>query len=119
MATSSKNIDLNSVFEQAAAQFRGLNTSEPGQWPTLPKVAVWLLVTVTVVVVFWFGLLSATADQLESERGREPTRGAHQMRGDVAAASHAFETAAACSTDLLLRGRAYHGRALAAWLQGD
>jgi tRNA A-37 threonylcarbamoyl transferase component Bud32 len=44
---------------------------------------------------------------------------AHQMRGDVAAASHAFETAAACSTDLLLRGRAYHGRALAAWLQGD
>ena len=73
MANSSKNIDLNSVFEHASAQFRGLNTSEPGQWPTLPKLAVWLLVTVTVVVVFWFGLLSATADQLEGERGREPT----------------------------------------------
>ena len=35
MATKAKsiNVDLNSVFEGAASQFRGLNPSEPGQWP--------------------------------------------------------------------------------------
>ena len=32
MATKSKtaNVDLNSVFEGAASQFRGLNPNEPG-----------------------------------------------------------------------------------------
>jgi type IV pilus assembly protein PilO len=69
---ASKNIDLNSVFEQAAAQFRGLNSNEPGQWPLLPKLAVWLLVAATMVVTFWFLLLSATNDELEAERAREP-----------------------------------------------
>ena len=33
----SVNVDLNSVFEGAASQFRGLNPNEPGQWPILPK----------------------------------------------------------------------------------
>ena len=39
MATNAKsvNVDLNSVFEGAASQFRGLNPNEPGQWPMLPK----------------------------------------------------------------------------------
>ena len=38
MATKSKtvNVDLNSVFEGAASQFRGRNTNEHGQWPLLP-----------------------------------------------------------------------------------
>ena len=41
MATKAKsiNVDLNSVFEGAASQFRGLNPNEPGQWPMLPKAA--------------------------------------------------------------------------------
>ena len=40
MATKSRavNVDLNSVFEGAASQFRGLNPNEPGQWPLLPKL---------------------------------------------------------------------------------
>ena len=43
MATKSKtaNVDLNSVFEGAASQFRGLNPNEPGQWPLLPKALTW------------------------------------------------------------------------------
>jgi type IV pilus assembly protein PilO len=73
MASSSSNIDLNSVFEQAAAQFRGLNPNDPGQWPMLPKAAVWLLVTAAVVVFFWFMLLSEKNTELENERSREPT----------------------------------------------
>ena len=70
--TSSFNFDVNSVFEKATGQFRGLNTSEPGQWPALPKVAAWLAAAVAVVVVGWFLVLSAANDDLDAERRKEP-----------------------------------------------
>ena len=67
------NIDLNSVFESAASQFRGLNPNEPGQWPLLPKLATWLLAIVAVVVVAWFLVLADSDDELIAERAKEPT----------------------------------------------
>ncbi len=74
MATKkSMNVDLNSVFEGAAAQFRGLNPNEPGQWPALPKIVTWLVLGAAVVVVGWFLLLSTANDELEAERAKEPT----------------------------------------------
>lgn len=66
------NIDLNSVFESAASQFRGLNPNEPGQWPLLPKIATWLLAMVAVVLAAWFLVLSAADEELVAERAREP-----------------------------------------------
>ena len=61
MASQKKalNVDLNSMFEGAASQFRGLNPNEPGQWPLLPKAATWLVLGVLVIVVGWFLLLGA------------------------------------------------------------
>ena len=75
MATKSKtvNVDLNSVFEGAASQFRGLNPSEPGQWPLLPKALTFLAVTFVVVAAGWFVVLSSEHDSLDAERNREPT----------------------------------------------
>ncbi|WP_280154301.1 type 4a pilus biogenesis protein PilO [Piscinibacter sp. XHJ-5] len=74
MATKkSMNVDLNSVFESAAAQFRGLNPNEPGQWPMLPKLGTWSILALAVVVVGWFMLLSTANDELESERAKEPS----------------------------------------------
>jgi len=73
MASKNVNVDLNSVFEGAAAQFRGLNPNEPGQWPMLPKAATWVLLGIAVVVVGWFFLLSTANDELEAERAKEPT----------------------------------------------
>ena len=70
--TSSFNFDVNSVFEKATGQFRGLNTSEPGQWPALPKAAAWLAAAVAVVVVGWFLVLSSANDDLDAERRKEP-----------------------------------------------
>ena len=77
MATKSKtaNVDLNSVFEGAASQFRGLNPNEPGQWPMLPKALTF------VAVAFCggggglvrAGLLSTAHDELDAERNKEPT----------------------------------------------
>ncbi len=75
MATKSKtaNVDLNSVFEGAASQFRGLNPNEPGQWPLLPKTLTFAAVALAMVVVGWFVVLSTAHDELDGERNREPT----------------------------------------------
>src|SRR6185503_14751565 len=75
MATKSKtvNVDLNSVFEGAASQFRGLNPNEPGQWPMLPKLMTWAGVALVMVVLGWFLLLSTAHEELDAERAKEPT----------------------------------------------
>lgn len=74
MATKSKSshMDLSTVFEEAAAQFRGLNTREPGQWPMLPRLAAFVALAVAVVVAAWFGVLTGATDDLEAERAKEP-----------------------------------------------
>lgn len=74
MATkaNSINVDLNSVLGEMVSQFRGLNTREPGQWPVLPKVVAWLLVTAAMLVAGWLALLSASQDALDAERNKEP-----------------------------------------------
>jgi type IV pilus assembly protein PilO len=64
--------DASLMFDQAVGQFRGLNTSEPGQWPLLPKLASWVLLAAMVVVLGWFLLLSDKNDELEAERNKEP-----------------------------------------------
>jgi len=66
------SIDVGALFEQAASQFRGLNGREPGQWPLLPKLAIWLATAAAVVVACWFVLLSPATDELQAERDREP-----------------------------------------------
>ncbi|HET6600271.1 MAG TPA: type 4a pilus biogenesis protein PilO [Burkholderiaceae bacterium] len=75
MATKSKanSVDLNSVFEGAASQFRGLNPNEPGQWPILPKLMTWVAVALVMVILGWFLLLSTVHDELDAERAKEPT----------------------------------------------
>lgn len=66
------NVDLNSVFEGAASQFRGLNPNEPGQWPWLPKFLTWTGVAIVMVVLGWFLLLTDAHDGLDAERNKEP-----------------------------------------------
>lgn len=70
--SSSFNFDLNSAFERAQSQFRGLNANEPGQWPALPKAVAWIGACAFVIVLGWFLLLSATTEDLEAERRKEP-----------------------------------------------
>jgi type IV pilus assembly protein PilO len=45
---------------------------QPGQWPLLPKLAVWLLATALVVLLAWVLVLSTAREELEAERAREP-----------------------------------------------
>jgi type IV pilus assembly protein PilO len=75
MATKNKrslNIDLGSMVQDVRLQFQDLNPNEPGQWPLLPKVVVWSLLAVIMVVAGWFLLLSSAQDELDAERAREP-----------------------------------------------
>ncbi len=69
---SSPRMDIGAVFAGAGDQFRDLNTSTPGQWPILPKLLVWSLLTVVVVIAGWFLLLSDAQDELDAERAKEP-----------------------------------------------
>lgn len=70
--TSTLGFEMSSLFEQAAGQFRNLNSREPGQWPALPKAAAWLGVAAAVVVGGWFALLAGAHDELDIARNREP-----------------------------------------------
>lgn len=79
------NVDLNSVFEGAASQFRNLNPNEPGQWPMLPKLMTWGGLALAMVVLGWFLLLSEAHDGLEAERAKEVTLKA-DYRGKLAQA---------------------------------
>jgi type IV pilus assembly protein PilO len=87
---STLNFDLNSVFEQAASQFRGLNPKEPGQWPVLPKAAAWAGVVIAMVIGGWFLLLAAASDELQAARDREPAL-KEDYRGKLAQAVNLAE----------------------------
>jgi len=74
MAKASTNsFDVTGFVDQAVSQFRNLNTSEPGQWPPLPKIATWLAAAAVVVGLGWFLVLSSANDALEALRRTEPT----------------------------------------------
>lgn len=91
MANSrSFNMDLNSVFEGAASQFRGLNPKEPGQWPIMPKLAMWLALALMLVVLGWLFILSEANDALDAERAKEPTL-KQDYRGKLAQAANLSE----------------------------
>ncbi|MDE2081855.1 MAG: type 4a pilus biogenesis protein PilO [Burkholderiales bacterium] len=66
------SFDVTSFLDQAASQFRGLNPSEPGQWPLLPKVAAWIATAVAVIVAGWFFIVSGANDELDAARQMEP-----------------------------------------------
>lgn len=70
--TKSDAVDVSGLLDQAVSQFRGLDPKQPGQWPWMPKVAVFVGVVVAVVAVGWFALLSSAVDELQAERDLEP-----------------------------------------------
>jgi type IV pilus assembly protein PilO len=74
MATQTKtqSFELSTMFEQAAAQFRGLDTRQPGQWPLLPKLATWLALAAMVVLLGWLLLLQGKSEELDAEKNKEP-----------------------------------------------
>ena len=75
MATQAKDrgADFLAAMRGGLGQFRDLNPNQPGQWPLLPRLTVWMLVAILVVVAGWFLGLSAQADDLQTARDKEPS----------------------------------------------
>ena len=73
MATAkNKGPDFGAAMRGGLSQFRDLNPNQPGQWPLLPRLTVWTVVVILVVVVGWFVELSSQADDVEAARNKEP-----------------------------------------------
>jgi type IV pilus assembly protein PilO len=74
MATQAKDrgADFLAAMRGGLGQFRDLNPNQPGQWPLLPRLAVWALIAFLVVVAGWFVWLSSQADDLQTARDKEP-----------------------------------------------
>jgi type IV pilus assembly protein PilO len=70
--TPTATLDVASRFETAVSQFRGLNRNDPGQWPVLPRLAVYAGVVVVVLLAGWLLLVTDLRQTLEDERAREP-----------------------------------------------
>jgi type IV pilus assembly protein PilO len=91
MAKSSPiSFEFSSLFDQAAGQFRNLDTRDPGQWPVLPRAAAWLGVVAIVVFAGYMALLKSAHETLDEERGREP-RLREDYRSRLAMASNLAE----------------------------
>ena len=84
---SKLSFDLNAWGRDAAEQFKGLNPNDPGQWPLLPKLAVYLAVGIAVIGLGYLFLLSDKQTTLESEIAREPTL-QESYRGKAAQAAN-------------------------------
>ncbi|MBQ0931245.1 type 4a pilus biogenesis protein PilO [Ideonella sp. 4Y16] len=65
-------VDIAASLNGLSRQFRELDPKQPGQWPLIPKLTVWLLVVLGVVLLGWPALLSGASDELEAAREREP-----------------------------------------------
>jgi type IV pilus assembly protein PilO len=74
MATQAKDrgADFLAAMRGGLGQFRDLNPNQPGQWPLLPRLTVWVLVAAIVIVIGWFLWLSDQANDLQAARDKEP-----------------------------------------------
>ncbi|HSW17227.1 MAG TPA: type 4a pilus biogenesis protein PilO [Ramlibacter sp.] len=66
-------IDTSAALARVKRQFSGLNPADPASWPLLPRAALFISVIVLIVVGLWFGLISASDDELKVEQAKEAT----------------------------------------------
>lgn len=64
-------IDFQELQTQVVGQFKDLDPKDPSLWPSLPRYALYLFVTIGVVVVLWFSWISSSQTTLEEEQGKE------------------------------------------------
>jgi type IV pilus assembly protein PilO len=70
--SNARQIDVLGALRGGVDQFRDLDPNQPGQWPLLPRLAVWAIVSAMVVVAGWFFWISDESDSLQAARDKEP-----------------------------------------------
>lgn len=63
--------DIKAWLNDAGGQFRNLDAKDPSSWPALPRYALFLLLTLVVVVALWFVWLSDAVNELSKEQAQE------------------------------------------------
>ena len=72
MATKfAPKFNFPALQEKLLAQFRNLDPKDPSLWPSFPRHALFLAVTVLIVVGLWFAWLNTFEAELETERATE------------------------------------------------
>lgn len=65
------NRDLREVQEKITTPFAALNTSDPAQWPFLPRILLSIAWCAAVVAALWFFWLSSVSETLIAVQARE------------------------------------------------
>lgn len=65
------SLDLAELGERVLGQFKNLDPRNPVAWPPVPRYALMLLLTVSIVVSLWFVWLGSSYEQLEAEQATE------------------------------------------------
>lgn len=72
MASHKKpSINFARLQEQLVSQFRDLDPKDPSNWPSLPRIALFTVTAVAIVVVLWFAWLSGSQEILQQEQEKE------------------------------------------------
>lgn len=88
-------VDVAAAMRRLGDQFRDLNPNDPSMWPSVPRNALYVAVTVLVLVALWFVWLVNSSDELDAARAREVT-----LRAD-----YQSKVAQAARLDLLKKQR--------------
>ncbi len=67
----SLKFDLPGLQEKLLAQFRNLDPKDPSNWPTLPRYALFVGITILFITVLWFLWLNSSQVELETEQAKE------------------------------------------------
>jgi type IV pilus assembly protein PilO len=70
---TSLNLDIPALQEKLSGQFRNLDPNDPSSWPAFPRYALFMLVTLLLVVALWFLWLNTSQAELETEQAKEVT----------------------------------------------
>lgn len=66
-------VNLQQLQATVEGQFRNLDPKDPSLWPVLPRMVLYVLVTLLVIVALWYFLIMDMETQLESETATEVT----------------------------------------------
>jgi len=65
------SFDLSALQETLKAQFSNLDPKDPSNWPMLPRYALFVAVSLVLVVVLWFVWLNSSEEELATEQATE------------------------------------------------
>ena len=68
---SLSSVDFPALQEKVVSQFRNLDPKDPSVWPSVPRYALFLLVSVLVVAGLWFAWLTNSEAELVAEQATE------------------------------------------------